>query len=275
MYFCFNRAFLAYILISSFLSGCSTNDANPADLRAKENVASQGQAEKKYNNLDSDDRVDSTGVSSISVDQWRNILRSGEGDKTTDWIALLSSDIADQAVKKFGENDRGQGLELALQSTVLTDYYLWFYRASNSENIITLKNSQPGQRNNLAQAGVSERIFDESLNNLKIALPFEQVIVSAIKEPKRLKVRKASGQEVMAISRAVRLRLVDPDSARFGDYIMIEDESACVMVNARNRMGGYNGLAAVYLERVDGVWHYIKDIGAMETCLLVVKKMKS
>lgn len=51
--------------------------------------------------------------------------------------------------------------------------------------------------------------------------------------------------ETSAIEDAVRESLLDPESARFSEITEYTDEDgdqwACVMVNAKNRMGGYTG----------------------------------
>ncbi|WP_057884189.1 hypothetical protein [Tsuneonella troitsensis] len=57
----------------------------------------------------------------------------------------------------------------------------------------------------------------------------------------------------------IREGLIDPESARFGELIEYTDDEgdqlACIMVNAKNRMGGYTGekmMLAVKGE--DGKW---------------------
>lgn len=51
---------------------------------------------------------------------------------------------------------------------------------------------------------------------------------------------------------AVRLALVDPDSAKFGKTILSKDDSvACGHVNSKNRMGGYAGDQSFMV--IDGV----------------------
>ncbi len=60
-----------------------------------------------------------------------------------------------------------------------------------------------------------------------------------------------------AIEEAVKARLKDPDSAKFGEISIIEGKTgkhACATVNARNAMGGYNGDAQMFLsyDETDG-----------------------
>lgn len=57
------------------------------------------------------------------------------------------------------------------------------------------------------------------------------------------------------IEEGVLASLVDPDSARIGEITEFVDygkEMACVMVNAKNRMGGYTGEQAVIAAKDPG-----------------------
>lgn len=48
--------------------------------------------------------------------------------------------------------------------------------------------------------------------------------------------------DVGRIEAAVKARLVDPDSVKFGSVTFSpKGESACIEYNAKNRMGGYSG----------------------------------
>lgn len=52
---------------------------------------------------------------------------------------------------------------------------------------------------------------------------------------------------------AVRTRLKDPESARFGDfYYNAQTGRGCLTVNAKNSMGGYIGDQQALMERVQG-----------------------
>lgn len=54
---------------------------------------------------------------------------------------------------------------------------------------------------------------------------------------------------------AVRERLKDPESARFGDfYYNAETKRGCLTVNARNTMGGYVGDQQAHVERTAEGW---------------------
>lgn len=55
------------------------------------------------------------------------------------------------------------------------------------------------------------------------------------------------------IKKAVLERLKDPDSAKFGE-ITIGEENACATVNAKNAMGGYTGDKQFALSKMSGKW---------------------
>ena len=66
------------------------------------------------------------------------------------------------------------------------------------------------------------------------------------------------------IEEAVRENLIDPDSAKFGEIIEYTDADgdtmACVMVNAKNRMGGYTGESIVtVMKTADGDWRALGE----------------
>lgn len=67
------------------------------------------------------------------------------------------------------------------------------------------------------------------------------------------------------IFRAVLAGLKDPDSAKFGQITVIDDgKGACVTVNAKNALGGYNGYQQAFLVNMEVVgWllNSIMDIG--------------
>ena len=53
---------------------------------------------------------------------------------------------------------------------------------------------------------------------------------------------------------AVRSRLKDPDSAKFGKFTRVGDTRACLTVNARNSMGGYTGDQVAFLWKKGDRW---------------------
>jgi len=70
-----------------------------------------------------------------------------------------------------------------------------------------------------------------------------------------------SDSDVRKLQAPVRARLVDPESARFGDAIFNREmREACIEYNAKNRMGGYNGQKIAYLRVVRNEW----EVGDMD-----------
>lgn len=77
------------------------------------------------------------------------------------------------------------------------------------------------------------------------------------------------------IQDAVRARLKDPDSARFGELTVV-GKQACITVNAKNSMGGYTGDQQAYLQEADGNWDVV-DISSKlnhAACLQVIAGVK-
>ena len=72
------------------------------------------------------------------------------------------------------------------------------------------------------------------------------------------------------VENAVRARLKDPESARFGDfYLNWKTGKGCLVVNAKNSMGGYTGDQVAYIEKSEGQFEAvdIKDDSSLETCI--------
>ena len=60
--------------------------------------------------------------------------------------------------------------------------------------------------------------------------------------------------------KAVRERLKDPDSAKFGEfYYNSTTGKACLTTNAKNSMGGYTGDSQSHLKKDKDGWHYERD----------------
>ena len=51
--------------------------------------------------------------------------------------------------------------------------------------------------------------------------------------------------------KAVFNQLSDPDSAKFGQFTLVNEHAACLAVNARNKMGGFTGEQQALLMRGD------------------------
>ncbi|VVN17103.1 hypothetical protein PS647_04158 [Pseudomonas fluorescens] len=62
--------------------------------------------------------------------------------------------------------------------------------------------------------------------------------------------------------KAVLEHLKDPDSAKFGQFTQVDEQVACLTVNAKNSVGGYIGNEQALLKRNDGKWEFyaVKDI---------------
>ncbi len=52
--------------------------------------------------------------------------------------------------------------------------------------------------------------------------------------------------------------LKDPDSAKFGEFTRVSEDSACLGINARNSYGGYTGEQQALLFKLEGKWEIIK-----------------
>lgn len=53
---------------------------------------------------------------------------------------------------------------------------------------------------------------------------------------------------------AVLATLKDPDSAKFGQWTVVNDELACLDVNAKNSYGGYTGMQSASMIKENGKW---------------------
>jgi len=61
--------------------------------------------------------------------------------------------------------------------------------------------------------------------------------------------------------------LIDPDSAKYKDFISNKDNTlSCITVNAKNRLGGYTGYTIVELKKFDKKWEVITMDGSLEKC---------
>jgi hypothetical protein len=59
------------------------------------------------------------------------------------------------------------------------------------------------------------------------------------------------------VQEAVRKSLKDPESAKFGKFTLVNENGACIWVNARNSQGGYSGEQIAVVVRVAKTWHVI------------------
>ena len=76
--------------------------------------------------------------------------------------------------------------------------------------------------------------------------------------------------------KAVMERLKDPDSAKFGQFTNINDEAACLTVNARNSMGGYTGDQQAFLLKEKEKWLVVSiDNLSHKMCVEILSKSSS
>lgn len=79
--------------------------------------------------------------------------------------------------------------------------------------------------------------------------------------------------------KAVLNKLNDPDSAKFGQFTIVNEHGACLAVNAKNQMGGYTGEQQAMLIRGDKdrgneEWE-VADFSKLshENCITVVSQV--
>jgi hypothetical protein len=71
--------------------------------------------------------------------------------------------------------------------------------------------------------------------------------------------------DVKKLESAVKDRLIDPGSVKFGSVIFSKDgEEACIEYNAKKRMGGYVGQNIAMLELVFSEWR-VKKMNAFSS----------
>lgn len=90
-------------------------------------------------------------------------------------------------------------------------------------------------------------------------------------ERKRKMLRTPSASEKHQIIEAVKGSLIDAESARFGEIVVLPNRYACVPVNAKNRFGGYAGVQMAIAGMVEGSWHHMttQDV-TFEKCVSVI-----
>lgn len=84
------------------------------------------------------------------------------------------------------------------------------------------------------------------VNMKNIALPFFTLLLLS-----------ACGGIESEAKKAVLDGLKDPDSAKFGKFLQVDETHACLTVNAKNSMGGYTGDQQAFLKKVDGKWEFL------------------
>lgn len=84
----------------------------------------------------------------------------------------------------------------------------------------------------------------------------------------------ACGEE-SEVKKAVLATLIDPDSAKFGEFTLIGKKGACLTVNAKNRLGGYTGDSEAYLVKINDKWIVVRtdQEASHESCVQVLSKI--
>ena len=120
--------------------------------------------------------------------------------------------------------------------------------------------------------GVSETEYRHlSSGMLKVSGPLS--IAEA--ERKRKTIRPPSGSEKLQITQAVQRSLIDAESARFGEILVLPNKYACVAVNARNRFGGYTCFQMAFAGMMEGAWHYLTTENVtFEKCISIIVNLK-
>ena len=67
------------------------------------------------------------------------------------------------------------------------------------------------------------------------------------------------------LKKAVREKLKDPDSAKFGDPVVLGNR-ACISVNAKNSYGGYTGSKYTHLKRISSDNWYVESMEGESEC---------
>lgn len=209
----------------------------------------------------------------VTVKEWESYIQIESGGRTTEWLKGKIDSLTTDATRLLKQGHASEGIALSVVGSVMSAYYLQLTGPLTSAKSESFSRDFNQNRKALISAGVGENVFRDSFSNLKIALPPQKVVVSKVEEGTSMKVRKADNTERKLLTNAVRQRLFDPDSAKFDEYLVVGSDSACVILNAKNRMGGYSGRSATYLKKIDGVWHSINSMQSLETCLVVVQKL--
>lgn len=69
------------------------------------------------------------------------------------------------------------------------------------------------------------------------------------------------------VKNVVRSVLIDPDSAKFKDFVTNADSTqACIGVNAKNKMGGYTGFNYFELKKISSEWRVTNTEGKFANC---------
>ena len=111
----------------------------------------------------------------ITVSMWGDYIPANRKNITTEWVLeeLKRISVKSRALAK--DKKRSEWLTYALRSSVLSEYYVELESLQGDDEVgFNLKNG----REILKKLGIPQSFFDESLKNLKVAMPMEGVITS-------------------------------------------------------------------------------------------------
>lgn len=211
----------------------------------------------------------------VSKAEWVKILSDSPEKLTTDWLNKKAADLAIGAANSLKKGDRGAGLHQSVLASVVNEYLIDLSGSTSDSELDSFKKAQSENRKALLASGIHASVFAQSLNNLKDLLPQNKIEKSKMGNRDDVKIVKPSDIERKQLTDAVRGSLIDPDSARFYEFFVVGKEAACVMVNSKNRFGGYAGKTMVLLQKISGAWHYIYDAKTLPVCLnMAVKSLE-
>jgi translation initiation factor 2 gamma subunit (eIF-2gamma) len=73
------------------------------------------------------------------------------------------------------------------------------------------------------------------------------------------------GDEAQA-KKVVLANLKDSDSAKFGAFTRLNENNVCIVVNAKNSLGGYAGNEIAFVRKVDDNWELIGISSVLDPC---------
>lgn len=208
-----------------------------------------------------------SGVFVVSGDKWSENLVGRTRVVSTDWLLEKALGYSRESTRLLRKGRRQEGLFMAVTSSILHEYVIDVIGFVDNSRYQKMRATYNANRAAILQAGVSSKDLSESLYNLKVTLPRNEVEVIKPTSTKDVAVTKASSVEKKKLALAVKDRLIDPDSARFYDFLVIGNQTACVIVNSKNRMGGYAGRTAIFLIKNQSGWAYTHDARTLEGCL--------
>lgn len=184
-------------------------------------------------------------VSPISSEEWRSVL---DGiPRTEDSLFNASTKLLDESTDLINAGRRGDSVRKNLMGIVLARHaYSINGRNARPEGQRVVRSLDAAQTA-LIQSGVPESAFAQSETSLR------SVLGAATPIPARRPIRRATPAERAAIIASVKKELIDPTSPIFGE-LGIVGETACITVNAKNRLGGYTGNKEILAVRINGKW---------------------